>query len=164
VQEVRFGIYTVVCDVEATRLAYQRTPLGDAELCGCLACRNFVAAGERAYPSDVLALFRRLGIDYRRPAHIYSYGQVGDSCYHYEGWFHFVGRVDQRLDAWEQVTDYFSLWFDTSPALVPEAFVGQSLGAVEFVNKAVPWMLDYLPPPPPWPFGKAYAVQDRDRS
>jgi hypothetical protein len=162
VQNVQFGIYSVACDVEATRLAYRRIPFGDAERCGCMACRNFVAVGERAYPFDVLALFRQLGIDYRRPSHVYSYGQVGDGRYHYEGWFHFVGRVDQRLDAWEQVTDHFWLWFHARPALVPDAFAGQSLGVLEFINKAVPWVQDSIPPPPPWPFGEASVVNTHE--
>ncbi|HLH21864.1 MAG TPA: hypothetical protein VK066_05045 [Chloroflexota bacterium] len=149
---VRFGIYNILCDVDATRLAYERTPLGGAEMCGCLACRNFVTAGERAYPSDVLALFQQLGIDYRRPAHVYTWGRVEDGRYHYEGWFHFVGQVDQHIDAWEQVSDYFYLWFHGRPALISEAFKWQPLGVLEFVNKAVPWVLNTPLPSPDWPF------------
>ena len=148
-ERVQFGIYTVYCDAPATRLAYRQTSLGYAEICDCLACRNFVAAGERAYPPNVLALFRELGVDYRRAAHVYTYGEAAAGQYHYEGWFHFVGRVEQRLDALEQVTPYFTLWFHAGPALIPQGFENQPLGVVEFANKAVPWVLDIPPPLPP---------------
>jgi hypothetical protein len=141
-QRVEFGIYCVLCDVEATRQAYEQIAEGAPEACCCLACRNFVAVREQVYPAGFRALLRRLGIDYRREAEIYLDGPTGAGLYHYEGWFHFVGEVTQRLDAWEQVDDHFHLWFSAGGSLLPDLLKGQPVGQLDFRHDAVPWVLD----------------------
>src|SRR5690349_11004413 len=116
-QRVDFGIYSVLCDPDATRRAYAAIHTGAAGLCGCPSCRNFAALRDQIYPADFLGLLGQLGIDYCKESEVYMAAPCGSDLYHYEGWFHFVGYVEQRLDAWEQIDEHFRLWFSSSSAL-----------------------------------------------
>ena len=48
--------------------------IGDPEQCGCVSCRNFVAARHFAYPQAILELYSRLGIMADREAETYEAG------------------------------------------------------------------------------------------
>jgi hypothetical protein len=68
-----------------------------------------------------------------------------------QGWFHFVGHLDQGEDAWRPVGDsgytldaepfpgIESIGFTTRLALVPETFEGQPLVQLEF-EATIPWV------------------------
>ena len=83
-----FGRWSLRCDRDATRRAYASMEVGQPESCGCMHCRNFVAAREQVYPPEVRALLVDLGIDFMREAEVYYIGQ--ESQLHlYGGWFSF---------------------------------------------------------------------------
>jgi len=61
--KIEFNHWNIDVDVEATRAAYAAISKGDSESCSCSMCRNFLAQRNSAYPSEVLILFKKLGID-----------------------------------------------------------------------------------------------------
>src|SRR5262245_47279035 len=73
-KSVVFGRWKLQADAEATKRAYEQIAIGSPERCGCLHCRNFVAARSTVYPEPVLVLFRELGIDSAKEAEIYAMG------------------------------------------------------------------------------------------
>jgi hypothetical protein len=137
---IRFGIWSVLVDREATRRAYAQCSSG-AAACDCAPCRNYVAARDHAFPDSVLALLSDLGIDPRCEAEVYSQGRDENGLHKYGGWFHFVGELEAEIDNIESVGDHFMLWFTRHLALVPLAFENSPLVQLEFVA-GVPWVLD----------------------
>jgi hypothetical protein len=137
---VRFGIWSVRVDREATRRAYAQCS-GRATPCDCAPCRNFAAAREHIFPDSVVALFRDLGIDPRCPAEVYSQGRDKNGLHRYGGWFHLVGELEAEIDNIESVGEDFMLWLTRHLALVPAAFENSSVVQLEFVA-GVPWVID----------------------
>lgn len=62
--------WVLLCDPEATRQCYAAIPSAGPESCGCLHCRNFVAARGGVYPDRVRDLFQELGIEPIREAEV----------------------------------------------------------------------------------------------
>ncbi len=122
VEHVRIGIWSVHCDVAATRRAYER--IAEHPPAPCAGCRNLAALTADAYPADLCGLLHRLGIDPRFPAEVYWLGGPLDSGEHlYEGWYYFVGTLDEEIDALEHLDERTTLFFTgNSRALLPEAF------------------------------------------
>jgi len=147
-ERVAFYGYEVSVDVAATRAAYAALPVGDPERCGCLDCRNFVAARASAYPPEAVALLERLGIVAAKEAEVYLAAPEGDGRYRYEGWFHFVGAIERhpggRRDAPLTEVGEFSFYLHEAAALVPPTFPGAPLVQLQFQTLA-PWVL-----PEPW--------------
>lgn len=132
------------CDVEATRRAYEKIPLGDPEQCGCLACRNFVAVRTMAYPKTAVRLYERLGIRTDREAETYRAGPSEEGGQLYGGWHHFVGRVLQDPGTAIELTESFSVWFHASRACAEPVFGDAPLVQVEFFT-TIPWVLEEPP-------------------
>ena len=139
-------------DLEATRTAVSSRPLGSPETCGCSDCLNFAAARGRAYPSEVLAIFEKLGIDSHKESEIWHYCREDSGLHHYGGFFHFVGAIENGKDAkqmvnghvtfdLEQIGDDFEFGLTSNVALVPKAFAGAHVVQLEFQTK-IPWVLD----------------------
>jgi hypothetical protein len=139
-------------DPEATRTAFSNRPLGSPESCGCSDCQNFAAARDRAYPSEVLAIFEQLGIDSHKESQIWHYCREGSGFHHYGGFFHFVGIIESGTDAkrivnghvtfdLELIGDDFEFGFTSNAALVPKSFAGAQVVQLEFQTK-IPWVLD----------------------
>jgi len=107
---IRFRKWELESDTESTRRAYSAVT-GGAESCSEEVCQNFAQARREAYPPEALALFKALGIDFRKEAETFHNMRVSrdmvqvwraagrpttDSLvglHHHAGWFHFVGRV-----------------------------------------------------------------------
>ncbi len=147
-----FGRWHLLCDASATRRAYETVAQGSPEECGCLPCRNFAAVRSLAYPSDALALFDRLGIDFRKEAEIWECGPLDSGLHLYGGFFHLVGVIESGADAFrsdgaedlEPLTERFSLGFTSDVSLIRPPFVGQPLVQLEFMAQ-VPWVLHERP-------------------
>ena len=144
--------WIVQTDLEATRTALSNRPLGSPESCGCSHCLNFAAARDRAYPSEVLAIFEQLGMDSHKESEIWHYCREESGLHHYGGFFHFVGIIESGKDAKQMVNghgifdleligDDFEFGLTSNVALVPKSFAGARVVQLEFQTK-IPWVLD----------------------
>ena len=147
---VRFGRWTVRCDVEKTREAYL-AETGCAERCGCTICKNFITARGLVYPPEARALFLQLGLDYCRELEVVHSHRIAPGRHAYSGWFHFFGTIESGRDAQvprgdlfalelESVSDDFSLGFTARVARHTPAFEGGAIVQVDFAAIA-PWVL-----------------------
>lgn len=143
-KEIEVQGWVLKCDVETTREAYARIPLGDPEDCGCLYCRNFVAARALAYPAAALSLYEQFGIKADREAETYEAGAVESGLRLYGGWHHFIGRIKKEAGTAVTVAESFDVTFLESGSCAKLVFDGQPLVQVEFFTK-VPWLLEEGP-------------------
>jgi hypothetical protein len=149
-------------DREATLQAYSAVAKGGPDECGCLYCRNFVAARELVYPGEFRALLERLGIDYRKESEVWEVSPDKSRIRFYSGLFHFIGaiasgdrheppcRVTLRqtnttlTDGSEPIGDSFAFVFSNRRDLVRAPFKGHNLVQMDFFVE-VPWVLDEEP-------------------
>jgi len=141
-------------DADATCACYAEVAQGSQVTCSCGDCRNFAAALEHAFPPTTRAVLDQLGIDYRKPAEVYTTGRVDSGLHQYGGWFHFVGHIESGADAWRRVdkegksftgeleplADKFRIGFTSRVSLLPEQFHGQPVVQLEFETE-IPWVL-----------------------
>jgi len=140
VEEFRLGDQVIRYDREATAAAYNAVPLGDADRCTCVYCRNFAAQRANVYPPDFRALLEQLGIDPNKEGEVYDVaGPFELSIRPTGGWFYFVGGFIEKGERLIQTGD-FQYWFQPSFPRPPACF-GERVAAVEFAAK-IPWVLD----------------------
>lgn len=156
-EKISFGRWELEADPDATREAHANVTMGGAEECPCEPCKNFIAARERVYPAEVLALFDKLGILFDREAEVYHMARMESGKHLYGGWFHFVGRMLSGGDAvkqvaenvWqpdlEKVNEDFSLGFRTCAQLLRKPFERKLIVQVEFTAN-VPWVISSREP------------------
>jgi hypothetical protein len=109
-KEFRLGSQVVLCDREATIAAYKKTPLGGADECSCIYCKNFAQLRDKAYPIEFLAVLDQLGIDWKKETEVYELGAGRKGTDRlYGGWFDFVGEAVTGVE-------------ETIVGLVPEGF------------------------------------------
>lgn len=65
----------------------------DAENCGCLFCKNFVAARDEAYPIWFLSVFDELGIDYKKDIHTCHTTELKEGLHLYQIDYCFSGKI-----------------------------------------------------------------------
>src|SRR4249919_4022690 len=124
--------------------------LSPSPACDCIDCKNFRATGDLAFSLPFLFLLQQLGIDKSKPAELCHYGASGEPM-PTNGWFHFVGHLDEGRDAWHEVSENShvldpesflgmkSIGFTTQLVLVPEPFLGHPTVQLEF-ESIVPWV------------------------
>jgi hypothetical protein len=139
--QIPFREWIFECDVEATRAAYDSIASGGAEACGCGYCLNFIEARRQVYPAEMLDLFARLGIDYRKEVEVYQMTRSASGLHLYGGWFHFVGQILKQPVAPEKLSGQFSVDFLMSNSLAAEAFADRPLVQVE-ITAEIPWLLE----------------------
>jgi hypothetical protein len=144
------GRWRIACDPATTVSCYSSLPVGVD--CSCAGCRNFMAAIDRAFPSEFRAIARGLGVDLAKPAELVHYGRETAGLHLSGGWFHSIGTVLQGADAWtavgpeswtgalEQLVPGFEFGFTSRLALVREPFLQHSTLQLEFMTR-VPWVL-----------------------
>jgi hypothetical protein len=139
-------------DPEATRRAFSEVPTGAPESCGCGDCLNFAAARDRAYPSEVLAIFEQLGIDRSKESEIWHTHRDASGLHHYGGFFHLVGAIEEGKDAMvmangrgtydlEGIGEDFDFGFTSNIALLPTPFGESPIVQLEFQTR-IPWVLN----------------------
>ncbi len=133
-------------DLEATRGAYATIAAGDPETCGCLHCRNFIAARHLVYPPAILEFYNRLGIRADREAEIYEAGPAeSDGHRYYGGWHHLIGRLVTTSDRDLTVAPGFNVVFSHARSCAEPVFMSaESVVQVEFFTR-VPWLLEEPP-------------------
>jgi hypothetical protein len=130
-------------DRDSTAEAYARAQPAGPSVCTCEPCRNWAATRERFLPTEFLELLHQLGIPLDREAEVYHNGRLKSGLHSYGAWYHFVGRilVGGREGASDAVYGPLSVYFHSSPQLLPEAFVGQPVVQLEVVAE-IPWLSD----------------------
>jgi hypothetical protein len=142
-RELVFRGWTFRYDAEATAAAYAAARPVGPEACGCLYCRNFIAAREQAYPAEVKSLAETVGISPLTESEIWEHGATVPEragLRLYGGFFHFVGEIVH--DASEAVEDIFFL---KARSLLPRSFGDAPVVQAEFTMN-VPWVIDEPPP------------------
>src|SRR5688572_9596187 len=93
-ERIEIAGWILECDPEMTRRLLTSFPEGAPEACGCLHCRNFVAAREQVYGAEGRALLEKLGVPLDWEAEVYEMGPAERWGHRrYAGWFHAIGRV-----------------------------------------------------------------------
>jgi len=72
---IRFRSWAFEVDKQTTERVYQAVDKGRAQTCGGNACQNFFLQQTGVYPSEVIAFFKDVGIDYRKEAEVVEYGE-----------------------------------------------------------------------------------------
>lgn len=116
--QLAFKGWTVEFDRDATQSMYAKNPVGAADQCGCLECRNFTAARNRGlvYPAEIVQLFYTLGIDIAHETEVYTTGKISSGYREYGGWFDVVGRIIADANESTEITDNLQLIPVTGPA------------------------------------------------
>lgn len=81
-----------------TKALYETIDMGGAESCVCGSCKQFIELRETIFPDEIKTLFNNLGIDITKDYEVCDYGTEEDG-HHYNGWFHFVGKIKQGEDS-----------------------------------------------------------------
>lgn len=110
--EMTVGDQMIRYDRDRTQGAYAGVEKGDADVCGCLYCRNFAAQRTSAFPERFKQLLDQLGIDPLKEGEVYELGPTEHGTVSYGGWFYFCGEV---VEAGERNTTSgnFEHWFTT---------------------------------------------------
>lgn len=137
--------WSLNCDEEATKNAYQAVAGGGADTCTCNACRNYARARETLFPQEMLGLLSELGIDYRKEAEASRYNRVRSRVHLYSVWFHFVGSIGAgkppEILFPDKINESLSIGFHERRDLPHHPFRGKPLVQVDFLAE-VPWVLD----------------------
>jgi hypothetical protein len=137
-----FGMWEFTNDRTATIAAYARIVRGGSDACSCNGCRNFVAARDKVYPSEFIALLCSLGIDSRKDGEVYHNAQLAPGRHDYGGWFHFVGTLQKTGDfPVVPMGPGISAWLRNKTAPALPCLDGMPLVEVEFHADSVPWVL-----------------------
>ncbi len=130
-------------DRDATVAAHvsANTRASGPEACGCDPCRNWAVTRDRLFPIELLALLDQLGVPSDGECEVYHNARLESGLHSYGGWYHFVGRVlaGERECSPNLVFGSFSVFFHSSPALLPETFSGLPVAQLEFAAE-MPWL------------------------
>ena len=143
-ERLSFRQWVLEYDAAATIAAYAAArPIGP-EQCGCLYCRNFVAARDHAYPSELRDLANTVGVIPLTETETWDNGplEMHDPTRRLAGgFFHFVGRIVCDPGVADE-----DVYFLSERSLLPASFGEQPVVQVEF-SFAVPWLVEESPPP-----------------
>src|SRR5262245_23897975 len=138
--QLKYREWLFECDPDATRIAYKQITRGGAEDCACAGCQNFLAQRENVFPDEVLQLFLRLGIDYRRDAEIYQSAKLESGSHGYGGWFHFIGKIQEQPLGPAQISKSLTIDFIPGRDLAAASFDKEPLVQVE-ITAELPWII-----------------------
>ena|SRR5579863_3079660 len=126
--------WQILYDHKATVAAHAKIPTGGAESCGCDPCRNWAVSRVRIIPGEFRELLELLGIPLDREREVYHNCRLGSGLHSYAGWYHFIGQVltGEHEDTAIVAFGRFSVFFHSSPALLPQAFDGTAVVQLEF--------------------------------
>jgi hypothetical protein len=145
---IRVSNWVIEVDPVETNRAQAARSTGSPESCGCLPCRNFVAARPTVYSAEFADLLARLGVPLDRESEIWHGCEVAAGRHSYGGWFHFVGQISDGPDCLREdgsielaeLPDGISIGFTRRLGQVPETFPVTNIVQLEF-SAEVPWVL-----------------------
>jgi len=117
-----FRDWLIEADVSATQEEYAQMEKSSAEDCACRECLNYQLQRKDLFPTEVLGLFERLGINPLKEMEISHFADLNGGLHYYQGWFQFRGNFkgpDCRIPLGEDgftldlraIDDSFSLGF-----------------------------------------------------
>jgi hypothetical protein len=141
-ETLRIGDQLIRFDREQTVEAYKQIAQSWAERCKCVACRNFLAQRNTAFPGSFLNLLNHLGIDSSKEGEIFGCILMPSGKRHYGGWFFFSGILLQsgELRQSEDGIDYFVIGPGRMPRPSPRDAFGPNPLALDFTIE-IPWVL-----------------------
>jgi hypothetical protein len=148
VRTITFGPWEIQADVDATQLCYRQIEEAPFQGCDCAPCRNFALVEDGAYPQEIRALFRELGIDWRKPFELSHYSKVTSSLHMYGGWHYFCGRIDLGPQSRNSEPYRIDATFEmgmTRPEAPRTPFSNFECVQVDFFTR-VPWRSDLTEP------------------
>jgi len=133
-------------DPTATAQDYAAGESGFPEKCGCLYCRNFIAARHLAYPEPFIRLLSRLGVPQNREFDVTAWREAEPGVILYDGIFYFVGRIvsgpeklfmnhDGSPYQGEPQTADFSMWFGRPSELEPDSSESSGWEELSFTTR-----------------------------
>ncbi|OAH53918.1 hypothetical protein AWH48_11665 [Domibacillus aminovorans] len=85
---IKIAKWLIEVNVDKIREFYNK----DLKICNCLSCNNFVEAC-KYLKTPVLDVFKKLGINPAKPAHLSEFPTMKDGLRQYIRSYHFVGEV-----------------------------------------------------------------------
>ncbi|UPM55475.1 hypothetical protein [Gottfriedia acidiceleris] len=145
-QKIRIGKWLIEVDMDRTREFYNK----DIEVCNCLYCKNYLDATKFFKPT-VIDLFKKLGINPVKPAHLSQFPIEIKSRHLYLGNYYFVGRVlegelcsNSNFNKMNTIgIENFIFVFSEELDFLPEGFLDPVLQISFEVN--IPWILKENP-------------------
>ena len=139
--DLQVGDQSIRFDRERTAALYRAIPIGGADECGCLFCRNFAAQRDTVYPPAFKALAERLGIDPMKEGEVFECGPVGEGLHLYGGWFYLIGKLvipGERNTSYPPQVEFEFFFTRSGPKNLH--FREDPVLAIEFATR-IPWIL-----------------------
>ncbi|PLS17011.1 hypothetical protein CVD28_14340 [Bacillus sp. M6-12] len=142
-ETIKIENWLIEVNVDKTLEFYRK----DLNICSCLGCNNFVEAC-KYIKTPVLDVFRKLGINPAKPAHLSEFPTMEDGVRQYIGSYHFVGRVFEgemsTLSNSNETNTFeienFAFGFSVDLEFVPEDFPSPVV-QLDF-DAYIDWVLD----------------------
>jgi hypothetical protein len=137
---IEIGKFVLEVDSERTKRTYLEIQKGNAERCGCVYCRNYLAAFEQCFPDEVLKFFSNAGIDPKKDAEVYELGEIATGIRLYGGEYYLWGVIITKPNGKQVLSKRFKFEFSQPSILAQDQF--QSEGSLRFeFNAELPWIL-----------------------
>jgi len=99
-------------DKALTKATYDKAINKGVSGCKCVNCLNFATNIDNVFPAEVLSLFLKLGIDYKKYVEVWHSVSSNKNQHIYEGWFNFKGNfIENEKNDVIQITENFKMWF-----------------------------------------------------
>ena len=129
-ETVEFEGWVLKVDRDATLAAYADMEIATPPGCGCPDCMRFGSVRRSLFPTSVLPLLMRIGVDLDKEAELSNFGPDENGRDNWWWFYHFVGAVVERpyeprtkfVVPGTQVTPAFSLSFNRDVDLVSPSF------------------------------------------
>lgn len=140
----QLGQFILDVDVEQTRLCYEKQKL-IIDDCGCEGCKNYYLAYE-FFPDTVKALFRKLGINGKKPydAYVNCHEREEKQCF-YGGMYFLCGTVKHVMPTFHdsiffEIEKGYSVSFDTGDRIKDSSYFTYPTVVMEIAFH-IPWVL-----------------------
>ena len=147
---LQIGNYELEYDRDGTVACYSRIRVPGPEACGCVQCRNWVAAREQVLPPEFRNLLLRLGIP--TDGEIEVWETPGQSLPHfYGGWYFIVGRILSGERGHTFSVGRFEVSFTSEQSFAVSEFEGQEVCELHFSAEVGEYLpeSEYASPPKP---------------
>jgi hypothetical protein len=164
--KIKFKNWVFDIDPLSTKNVYENIKNGGSDNCSCSYCKNYRIQKDKAFPQEILTLFEKLGIDYRKEVEVPQLCKTKDGLHQYDGWFHFIGKIKrgnklinilnnirnvfgkQKVLHYQSITNDFSILFTEGKELVNHLFKDYPTVQLEYVTN-LKWIINEEEPGEP---------------